>query len=120
MAVTFNPSLVSERDRVRFALGEVSSDSLIQDETLDSLINSASSLQHAAAQGARFIATQYAKRAAESAAGEQRVKYGDREKFFMSLAADLLAGIVPIPGAALVPTAAMGEIVQPDLTNYRP
>jgi hypothetical protein len=118
MAVTFNATLSTSRDKIRFLLAQTTSASVIQDETIDALIAQQPTLNLAAMQAAMFLASHYAQLHIETAALDVKAKYLDRSKFYYELANKLRTGEITVDGQP-VTGFAVGELSEPDLTGYR-
>lgn len=62
MTVTFDPTLATEKDQVRFHIGDTSPDgAYIQDETIEYLLTTYGSVGGAVVSGIRYIITQLSK-----------------------------------------------------------
>lgn len=118
MAVTFDAALSTDRDRIRFFLTQTDSDSPIEDETLDALIDQQPSIDMAAMQAAKFLAGWYNKKQIEVTALDVKSKYLDRAQYYLDLAQKLKTGEESVSGIATTGFAVV-EMTEPDLTNYR-
>lgn len=118
MSVTFDPTLPTDRDRLRIFLAQTESSSPLADETLDALIAQQPTINLAAATAATFLAGFYAQKLLESTAAEVKVKYGDRAEYYRKLAEQLRTGTLSVDGISPAGFS-VGEMAEPDLTEYR-
>jgi hypothetical protein len=106
MSATFDPTLPTQRDHIRLALGDkhanptagAITDPLLQDATIDALLDSLGYVQ-ALAQLADSLATEYAQRPDEyREAGGQGFKWSERVKSWREVASMARAGKIRVPG----------------------
>lgn len=92
MAATYNPGLVTDRDKIRFRLGDVNIDkALVPDETIMALLAvSGATVLSVAGDLAASIAAQYAQKV-DTDLDNQGLKYSQLAKQFTDLAARLRA-----------------------------
>lgn len=93
MSWTYDPSMASDRDQVRFRLGDtVEADALLHDEEIDVLLGNGGSVLSVTADCAESLAMRFG-RMAQSMTDDigQSVNYGDRAQRFRLLADRLRA-----------------------------
>ena len=93
MSWTYDPAMASDRDKVRFRLGDtVEAGALLQDEEIDVLLADAGSVTNATIAGADALAMRFAS-LAQSKTDDigQSVNYGDRSARYRALADRLRA-----------------------------
>ena len=93
MSWTYDPTMASDRDKVRFRLGDtVEAGALLQDEEIDVLLADAGSVTNATIAGADALAMRFAS-LAQSMTDDigQSVNYGDRAARYRDLANRLRA-----------------------------
>ncbi len=93
MSWTYDPAMASDRDKVRFRLGDtVEAGALLQDEEIDGLLADAGSVTNATIAGADALAMRFAS-LAQSKTDDigQSVNYGDRSARYRALADRLRA-----------------------------
>jgi len=89
MTWSYNTSLATDKDKVRFYIGDTDqTDQLLQDEEISFLLTEMSNVLLAAAHAAKAVAAKFS-RQADKAAGDLRVSLSQKAQAYMSLAADL-------------------------------
>lgn len=88
MSWSYDPTLTTDRDQVRFQIGDTdTADQLLSDEELDALLLLETSVDLAAARAADRLAIEFIRKADEVVDDlGQRVKYGNRAALFQKLA----------------------------------
>lgn len=118
MAITYDPSLSSARDYLRFLLDESTSDSLIQDEEMDALI-ARMPIREAASQICLKLSFAYLKKANEMTLLDLKKKWSDRSEQFRKLAQDVKNMDFPMFESNPTKLVAVDELQKPALDNYR-
>lgn len=86
MSASYDPTLPSPLDQVRFLLGDTdTSDAMLSDQEITALLGLYSSTAEAAAQGARSLSARYA-RQVDREVGDLKVMFSQRAKHFADLA----------------------------------
>jgi len=89
MTWSYNTSLATDKDKVRFYIGDTdTNDQLLQDEEINFLLAEMSNVLLAAAHAAKAIAAKFS-RQADKAVGDLRISLSQKARAYMSLAADL-------------------------------
>ncbi len=97
MAWTYDPALPTDKDKVRFHIGDTDeTDQLLQNEEIEYLLNETTNVLLAASRAAKAIAAKFA-RQADKAVGDLRVSLSQKSQAYFTLAADLEKRAEPVP-----------------------
>jgi len=89
MTWSYNSSLTTDKDKVRFYIGDIDqTGQLLQDEEISFLLAEVSNVLLAAAHAAKAVAAKFS-RQADKAVGDLRISLSQKAQAYMSLAADL-------------------------------
>lgn len=88
---------ISDKDAIRFYIGDTTDPFLYQDEEIDFLVTSEGGAPQAAVRALYGLATRFAGQA-DKAVGDLRISYGARATAFLAMAKELRKRtIVPVP-----------------------
>jgi hypothetical protein len=89
MSWSYDPTLQTDRDLVRFWVGDTNADDpQIWNEEIDALLAATTSVEAAAVDAARAILARYA-RAVDKSVGDLKISYGQRRDAYRALLAEL-------------------------------
>jgi len=89
MTWSYDTSLVIDKDKVRFYIGDTDTDDqLLQDEEINFLLAESSNVLLAASRAAKAIAAKFS-RQADKAVGNLRISLSQKAQAYMTLATDL-------------------------------
>ena len=92
MAVTYSPSCPTDKDWVRWRVGDTSTpDGILQDAEINAALSEYGSKQEAAYRSAQAIYAEFAKLAIDSKMGQLQLLYSQRAKFYKELIPELKA-----------------------------
>lgn len=120
MNVTFDESLSTDRDWIRFKLDDiVLTETSIDDATIDAVLARAGSLSLALLSCGQALYVKLLNLATEKDLGSQKKIYTKRAENLKHLLDDWSAnGIPDLPDSSIVQMSG-GEILEPDLTTYK-
>jgi len=89
MTWSYDPSLPTDKDKVRFRTGDTDeTDQLLQDEEINYLLSETTNVLLAASRAAKAIAAKFA-RQADKSVGSLSISLSQKAQAYMALAADL-------------------------------
>ena len=121
MTFSYDNTLDTERDQVRFRIGDTNSaasaQERIEDEEIDATIAAQSNLSEAMAQCAEALAAKFFRHATTKQLASARVSYEKRVDYLLSLAERLRSGIEAVAATDIVITGTTNTELLVDSTN---
>src|SRR5688572_3442242 len=109
MTFTYDPGLATDRDRVRFLIGDTVAPAIVQDEEITGILTMQSGVYSSAAAICRSLAARYS-RLADIARDDVRKSQSQIAKAFADRARDLETQASSVVGGTLIPVPYAGGI----------